>query len=272
MKEEFVYCHLWWVDGLVWRLLCQESDFGPIRGLTVEEYETLKPKVEKLTVDSFAQTKKIWPNMTGPSKEEIDKQIDYVKTKFKDFEKHPEKLGKTTDDITFKEEDWWRPAKPNDKPFFPFWGRMWDFHHGFGYLSSGISGYPYAGPSAIGTLGQIHDRVIEVPEALRKEWEKDMRRWESLVMANPKKEVNDDDLMQQAIDLWKEDRQKMPKTMKIEVELTYPWCDHYPANDAAEFLKESVQDWLNANLSDGDNRLRLVSVSVKSDNMTYTTH
>ena len=37
-------------------------------------------------------------------------------------------------------------------------------------------------------------------------------------------------------------------------------------------LKESVQDWLNANLSDGDNRLRLVSVSVKSDNMTYTTH
>ena len=101
MKEEFVYCHLWWVDGLVWRLLCQESDFGPIRGLTVEEYETLKPKVEKLTVDSFAQTKKIWPNMTGPSKEEIEKQIDYVKTKFKDFEKHPEKLGKTTDDITF---------------------------------------------------------------------------------------------------------------------------------------------------------------------------
>ena len=88
MKEEFVYCHLWWVDGLVWRLLCQESDFGPIRGLTVEEYETLKPKVEKLTVDSFAQTKKIWPNMTGPSKEEIEKQIDYVKTKFKDFEKH----------------------------------------------------------------------------------------------------------------------------------------------------------------------------------------
>ena len=90
-------------------------------------------------------------------------------------------------------------------------------------------------------------------------------------MANPKKEVNDDDLMQQAIELWKEDRQKMPKTMKIEVELAYPWCDHYPANDAAEFLKESVQDWLNANLSDGDNRLRLVSVSVKSDNMTYTT-
>ena len=148
---------------------------------------------------------------------------------------------------------------------------MWDFHHGFGYLSSGISGYPYAGPSAIGTLGQIHDRVIEVPEALRKELAKDMRRWESLVMANPKKEVNDDDLMQQAIELWKEDRQKMPKTMKIEVELTYPWCDHYPANDAAEFLKESVQDWLNANLSDGDDRLRLVSVSVKSDNMTYTT-
>lgn len=121
MKEKFVYCHLWWVDGLVWRLLCQESDFGPIRGLTVEEYETLKPKVEKLTIDSFAQTKKIWPNMTGPSKEEIEKQIDYVKTKFKDFEKHPEKLGKTTDDITFKEEDWWRPAKPNDKPFVPFW-------------------------------------------------------------------------------------------------------------------------------------------------------
>lgn len=68
------------------------------------------------------------------------------------------------------------------------------------------------------------------------------------------------------------DASKAPKTMKIEVELTYPWCDHYPANDAAEFLKESVQDWLNANLSDGDNRLRLVSVSVKSDNMTYTTH
>ena len=144
---------------------------------------------------------------------------------------------------------------------------------GFSYLSAGIDGC--AGPSA---LGSIPDRVIPVPEYLRKEWASRCEQWKQLYMSQPKREVDDEKLMEDAIGLWaKTDEQlarkhKMPKTMKIEVELTYPWCDHYPANDAAEFLKESVQDWLNANLSDGDNRLRLVSVSVKSDNMTYTTH
>lgn len=271
MKEEYMYCHQWWVESVIWRLECQESGFGPVRGLTVEEYEKLKPAVEKLTVEDFCIIKKPGLHIAEPTKEEIQKQITYLKERFKDLEAHPEKLGKTAKDITYKEENWWRPAKPGDKkPFFGregLWGKLWEIPTGFSYLSAGIDGC--VGPSA---LGSIPGRVIQVPEYLRKEWARNAKKLldfdNSCIEADMRKDPHRFDGFYRHI----KDASKAPKTMKIEVELTYPWCDHYPANDAAEFLKESVQDWLNANLSDGDDRLRLVSVSVKSDNMTYTTH
>lgn len=228
MKDEYIYCHQLWVESVIWRLECQESGFGPIRGLTVEEYKKLKPAVEKLTVADFCIMKKPRLHLTGPTKEEIQKHITYLKERFKDLEAHPEKLGTTARDITFKEEDWWRPAKPGDKkPFFGcegLWGRMWDVPVGLAYVNADVYG-----PSEPKMLRSIPDRVIQVPEYLRKE---------------------------------------MPKTLKVEVELTYPAGDYYPAKDAAKFVKENIQDWLNANLSDGDNRLRLIRTRVESENFT----
>lgn len=57
------------------------------------------------------------------------------------------------------------------------------------------------------------------------------------------------------------------KKLRIEVELDYPSCDIYPAEEVIEFVHEHIQDWLNANLSDGDNRLKLTNLTVTSDNI-----
>lgn len=133
LRDEYVYCHLYWVDSLRWRLWCQKNDVGIVRGITEEEYERLKPMVESLTIDSFAQIKKLWPHMTGPTKEQIEKDIAELKNQFKEFETHPELLGKDLDAITYKDDDWWRPAKPGDKkPFFgceSLWGKLRDWLH-----------------------------------------------------------------------------------------------------------------------------------------------
>lgn len=271
MKDEYIYCHQLWVESVIWRLECQESGFGPVRGLTVDEYKKLKPAVEKLTVEDFCIMKKPRLHLTGPTKEEIQKQITYLKERFKDLEAHPEKLGKTARDITFKEEDWWRPAKPGDKkPFFGcegLWGRMWDVPVGLAYLNADVHG-----PSEPRMLGSIPDREIQVPEYLRKEWAENINGLKCTYMET--QEIDDEKLMEDAIGLWaKTDEQlarehKMPKTLKVEVELTYPAGDYYPAKDAAEFVKENIQDWLNANLSDGDDRLRLIRTRVESENFT----
>ncbi len=274
MDDNYIFCHLRWVETLIWRLFCQENDFGICRGLTVEEYNNLKPKVEKLTIRNFAQIKKLSPSMTGPSKEEIQKQIEYVKERFKDLEAHPEKLGKTIEDITYKEEDWWRPAKPGDiQPIFGherIWDDLMELHTGFAYVSCkrGEYGPSFIDPSSFNKLGKISEKKIAIPE----EWAEQVNGLKSTLMEM--QEIDDEKLMEQAIGLCCNPNKhtgvlhQIPKTLRLEIELTYPGCDHYSAKDAAEFVKENIQDWLNANLSDGDDRLRLVNVKVKSDNHT----
>lgn len=74
---------------------------------------------------------------------------------------------------------------------------------------------------------------------------------------------------------WKHQVLNYPKPYKkltIEVEMTYPACDTYDAKDSFEFVSENIQDWLNANLSDGDNRLRISRLSVTCDKQTIKTH
>lgn len=264
MKDEYIYCHQLWVESVIWRLECQESGFGPVRGLTVEEYKKLKPAVEKLTVEDFCIMKRPGLHLTEPTKEEIQKQITYLKERFKDLEAHPEKLGKTARDITFKEENWWRPAKPGDKkPFFGcegLWGRMWDMPVGLTYVNPDVHG-----PSAPRMLRNIPDRVIQVPEYLREKFARNVKDLldfdNSCIEADMQKDPHRFDGFFRHI----KDANKAPKTLKVEVELTYPAGDYYPATDAAEFVKENIQDWLNANLSDGDDRLRLQGVKVTCD-------
>ena len=77
------------------------------------------------------------------------------------------------------------------------------------------------------------------------------------------------------LEKWKHQVLNYPKPYKkmtIEVELSYPDCDTYDAKDSFEFVSENIQDWLNANLSDGDNRLRISRLSVTCDKQTIKTH
>lgn len=66
------------------------------------------------------------------------------------------------------------------------------------------------------------------------------------------------------------DADKGRKHLTISVDLTYPTCDIYSAKDTIDFLHDSIQDWLNANLSDGDDRLKTENITVTCENNTIT--
>lgn len=158
MNNEYVYCHLYWVDAVRWRLWCQKNDIGIVRGITREEYERMKPMVESLTIDSFAKIKKLWPHMTGPTKEQIETDITELKKQFKEFDEHPELLGEDLDSITYKDDDWWRPVKPTDKPLLArhnacLWGKHWDW---------------------------LHDSTIPIPDYLKSEMEQ-VNFWQNYI-------------------------------------------------------------------------------------------
>lgn len=73
---------------------------------------------------------------------------------------------------------------------------------------------------------------------------------------------------------WKHQVLNYPKTYKkltIEVEMTYPACDIYDTKDTFEFVGENIMAWLNANLSDGDNRLKISRLRVTNDGNTLET-
>ena len=66
------------------------------------------------------------------------------------------------------------------------------------------------------------------------------------------------------------DAGKGTKHLAISIDLTYPACDIYSAKDTIDFLNDSIQDFLNANLSDGDDRLKLETLTVSCENNTIT--
>ena len=63
---------------------------------------------------------------------------------------------------------------------------------------------------------------------------------------------------------------KTRKHLTISLDLTYPACDTYSAKDTIDFLHDSIQDWLTANLSDGDDRLKTENITVTCENNTIT--
>ena len=73
---------------------------------------------------------------------------------------------------------------------------------------------------------------------------------------------------------WKHQVLNYPKPYKkltIEVEMTYPACDIYDTKDTFEFVGENIMAWLNANLSDGDDRLKISHLRVTNDGNTLET-
>ena len=73
---------------------------------------------------------------------------------------------------------------------------------------------------------------------------------------------------------WKHQVLNYPKPYKkltIEVEMTYPACDIYDTKDTFEFVGENIIAWLNANLSDGDDRLKFSRLRVTNDGNTLET-
>ena len=63
---------------------------------------------------------------------------------------------------------------------------------------------------------------------------------------------------------------RVVKHLSISIDMTYPTCDTYNAKDTIDFLQDSIQDFLNANLSDGDDRLKLSTITVSCENNTIT--
>ena len=95
-------------------------------------------------------------------------------------------------------------------------------------------------PAPKSTLGSIHDRII-FPQ-FKPSFE-DMEKWKRQMLNYP----------------------KPYKKLTIEVEMTYPSCDTYDTKDIIEFVGENIMDWLNANLSDGDDRLKMFRLKVTND-------
>lgn len=92
----FVYVTPYWFKALIFRLV--QKPYG-INGITVEEFEELRPMVEKLSFEDFVKTPKLdW--IIGPTEKDIRGSIETVKMIFADFSMHPEKLAKNIDDIT----------------------------------------------------------------------------------------------------------------------------------------------------------------------------
>lgn len=101
-------------------------------------------------------------------------------------------------------------------------------------------------PATQSTLGSIPDRIIKTN--FKPSFE-DMEKWKHQVLNYP----------------------KPYKKLTIEVEMTYPACDIYDTKDTFEFVDENIMAWLNANLSDGDDRLKLSRLRVTNDGNTLET-
>lgn len=56
------------------------------------------------------------------------------------------------------------------------------------------------------------------------------------------------------------------KHIQIQLQMSYPACDQYVAEDILDFLSEHFQDFFNQNCSDGDDRVTLRTIKVS----TYT--
>ena len=63
---------------------------------------------------------------------------------------------------------------------------------------------------------------------------------------------------------------KVVKHLSISIDMIYPACDTYDAKDTIDFLQDNIQDFLNANISDGDDRLKLSTITVSCENNTIT--
>ena len=101
-------------------------------------------------------------------------------------------------------------------------------------------------PATQSTLGSIPDRIIK--PNFKPSFE-DMEKWKHQVLNYP----------------------KPYKKLTIEVEMTYPACDIYDTKDTFEFVGENIMAWLNANLSDGDDRLKISRLRVTNDGNTLET-
>lgn len=101
-------------------------------------------------------------------------------------------------------------------------------------------------PAPKNTLGSIHDRII-FPQ-FKPSFE-DMEKWKHQMLNYP----------------------KPYKKLTIEVEMTYPSCDTYDTKDIMEFVGENIMAWLNANLSDGDDRLKMFRLKVTNDGNSIET-
>lgn len=96
------------------------------------------------------------------------------------------------------------------------------------------------------TLGSIPDKII-FPQ-IKPSFE-DMEKWKHQMLNYP----------------------KPYKKLTIEVEMTYPSCDTYDTKDIMEFVGENIMAWLNANLSDGDDRLKMFRLKVTNDGNSIET-
>ena len=115
-------------------------------------------------------------------------------------------------------------------------------------------------------FGSIKDKKIQLSEDAKKHWEEYLKG----VWPKEDDESKTDDITKIAMAILRGEEIPNRKKVRIEVELEYPSCDIYPTREIMEFLEESLQEYLNANLSDGDDRLKMTHISVTSEGITMT--
>lgn len=52
------------------------------------------------------------------------------------------------------------------------------------------------------------------------------------------------------------------KNVLLNIEMLYPSCDTYDMKDLGEFILENIQEWINNNISDGDDRMKCYRVGI----------
>lgn len=117
MEKECVFVDIKWILWLCEVMYNEKHNTGHVRGLTVEQYQFLKPKVERLSANDCGKEFRYKDGVWHPVDDNMDEIVFKIKEWFKELEAHPALLAKNKEDITFYMDQIWNGASFMCKEF-----------------------------------------------------------------------------------------------------------------------------------------------------------